>query len=283
MNRIIKKLIVTLVLTAFLTGCGESTESESINQETATTVMDESAASEETAVNDSIATKETTEETTQTENETPTPPHHMDATWARDHVGSEDGIAFYAPVSWKSDDKDETFAFYSPADENGEYIGYSISAGFNTNRNGNIEFFLERDLNQYDNVKTEEMEIAGCPATRLEYETSDEDGEKEAHITYYIQVHPELGLATLSYTAPSSDPDLYLDDFNKMVDSVELRGNSEQDEVSERTYILNLSTGVFHEPSCYKVKEIENAEEVTSTADELTAEGYEGCGICNPR
>ena len=60
-----------------------------------------------------------------------------------------------------------------------------------------------------------------------------------------------------------------------------ISGDKEQAEV---TYILNKSRHKFHLPSCSSVAQIaeHNKEEFTGTRDELIAEGYEPCKLCNP-
>ncbi len=50
------------------------------------------------------------------------------------------------------------------------------------------------------------------------------------------------------------------------------------------TYILNLNTKKFHDPSCPSVDEIHpgNKAEFTGTREELLAAGYDPCGRCKP-
>lgn len=51
-----------------------------------------------------------------------------------------------------------------------------------------------------------------------------------------------------------------------------------------QTYIINTNTKKFHLPSCRYVEKISaaNYKEVTSTSEELIAEGYSPCKVCNP-
>lgn len=51
-----------------------------------------------------------------------------------------------------------------------------------------------------------------------------------------------------------------------------------------QTYILNTNTGKFHRESCSSVERIkdENRGSFTGTREEVTALGYEPCGICKP-
>ena len=55
-------------------------------------------------------------------------------------------------------------------------------------------------------------------------------------------------------------------------------------EPTEVTYILNKSKHKFHLPTCSSVAQMaeHNKEEFTGTRDELIAEGYEPCKVCNP-
>lgn len=53
---------------------------------------------------------------------------------------------------------------------------------------------------------------------------------------------------------------------------------------SEQTYILNTNTHKFHYPSCSSVRQMNeaNKKEYTGSRDDLIAQGYDPCGICNP-
>ena len=50
------------------------------------------------------------------------------------------------------------------------------------------------------------------------------------------------------------------------------------------TYVCNTNTKKFHDPSCSSVKQMKNKnkKEVTSSRDELIAQGYSPCGRCHP-
>lgn len=153
---------------------------------------------------------------------------------------------------------------------------------FNDNRNGNIEFFVERDRNDHDDIDLEYIDVPGYEAACLRYKDVYE-GKSSFKIAYYIQIYPESGLGIITYEAPASDPDLYMDDFERLFYSLSIDGSKKQKEISESSFVLNTSTGTFHRPSCYKVKQIENAETVKGTFDEMIAKGYKGCEICNPQ
>ena len=49
-------------------------------------------------------------------------------------------------------------------------------------------------------------------------------------------------------------------------------------------YVINTNTGKFHRPDCSSVEDIkpENKKEYTGSREELTKQGYEPCGQCNP-
>lgn len=53
---------------------------------------------------------------------------------------------------------------------------------------------------------------------------------------------------------------------------------------SDITYVVNTNSGKFHYPSCSSADDISphNRMEVTSTRDELVAQGYSPCGRCDP-
>lgn len=61
-------------------------------------------------------------------------------------------------------------------------------------------------------------------------------------------------LGIISYDALADEPDLYMDDFKKLFNSLSIDGAKKQKESNESTFVLNKSTGAFHKPSCYKVK-----------------------------
>ena len=51
-----------------------------------------------------------------------------------------------------------------------------------------------------------------------------------------------------------------------------------------KSYVLNLSSKKFHDPSCRQVNTIKdtNRSDFTGTRDELLAQGYTPCGGCKP-
>ena len=53
---------------------------------------------------------------------------------------------------------------------------------------------------------------------------------------------------------------------------------------TEATYILNKSKHKFHLPTCSSVSQMaeHNKEEFSGTREELIADGYEPCMVCNP-
>lgn len=296
-----KKAAVLLVMILALAGCGNKASAEKPKENASSSSKEESVSE---SVVDSIEEKESSKvesviesvadsakdtinsveeshqevsksEEVQQEEEEPEGPQHMTASWFK---GSAGPMKFEAPVSWQvSSDS----AFYSPKGPQGEYLGYSISVGFNDNRNGNIDSFVSRDVGQYDIISQEELEVLGCPAVRLQY-NSDEDGKTRMNIMYYIQIYPESGLGMISYRAPADAPDLYMEDFERLFNSLTIEGEEGQQKNTDKTYVINKATGTFHKPSCHKVKEIENAETVVGQAKDLLDQGYHACEICYP-
>ena len=264
-----RKMMVLLVMAFLLAGCSDETADKNEPEEVVTY--------ESTTIESEQETVEEEPETEEVEEEkAPEEPQQVEVEWGQEEVGP---MTFDAPISWKSS---EDSNFYAPHGPNGEFLGYYFSVGFNDYPSGNIENFVSRDVGQYDDVEVEELEIAGYPAGRLQYNRIDED-ETTSNITYYIQIYPEAGLGIISYVAPESDPELYMEDFERLFNSLSIEGSSAQDSNNEKTYILNRSTGTFHTQDCYKVKQIENAESVSGTVQELINQGYKGCEICNPR
>ena len=60
--------------------------------------------------------------------------------------------------------------------------------------------------------------------------------------------------------------------------------DDKQEQAAELTYILNTNTRKFHVPSCSSVKKMSDANKETfkGIRENLTAEGYSPCKICNP-
>ncbi len=131
---------------------------------------------------------------------------------------------------------------------------------------------------------------------------------------YFIQIHPDSGVSIALYSGPESDFDAYEEEFNRLFDSMYVVEEEQEvakeeeaeeyghpypyvyaDEYEEEEddssyyaggsggyYILNESTGKFHDPTCYKVPEIINSVEMYDSYSEMLANGYEPCGICDP-
>lgn len=61
-------------------------------------------------------------------------------------------------------------------------------------------------------------------------------------------------------------------------------GGSQSGSGAEMTYIVNTSSGKFHEPHCSSVEKIseKNKKEVTATREEMIENGYSPCGYCDP-
>lgn len=49
-------------------------------------------------------------------------------------------------------------------------------------------------------------------------------------------------------------------------------------------YVVNTNTGKFHHPNCRAVKQMkaENRLDYQGSREDLIAQGYEACGICEP-
>ncbi len=185
---------------------------------------------------------------------------------------SDVSVHYEAPVSWKHIDSYGN-TYFIPAD------GYRMSVYYNVNQTR--EAFVERDVSQYSDAKVEDLEVNGHPATLIEYD-SDLYGKNEHSIVCYIEVYPTFGVALVNYSAPAEAPDRYLAEYERMLKSVTIEESDYEVSIPKSEYVLNRSTGVFHEPNCYKVSGIDDKVYVTSTFAEMISEGYEGCGTCNP-
>ena len=197
--------------------------------------------------------------------------------WEKETVGP---MSFDAPVSWKASSDEACYS--PPASTEGGDSGYSMSVYFSEDSDININSMVDIVCGRYDDVNLEYSDVLGYKAACAQY-TSAENGKDIFNITYYIQIYPDSGLGIIHYGALASDPELYRGDFERLFNSISIDGEQKQEESNERTFVLNKSTGAFHKPSCYKVKQIENPETVVSTYDEMISEGYVGCELCNPK
>ena len=267
-----RKTAFLLIIAAVLAGCGsDAYKIENSDSSIESSSVDSKETKPESEVT-SIDTKSDVPEAE--EQETSAPAEVIWETRTFGHMSVE------VPVSWASS-VDESYASYIPYGLEQEYLGYLFSVAFYQNPNSKIEYYVNRDLGDHPDASVEELEIAGYNAARVQYERTKDDKE-EIWINYYVQIYPESGLGIFSYIAPASDPELYREDYERIVNSLTADSDGNQ-EANAHTYVLNRSTGVFHKPSCYKVKQIEDAENIEGTAEDLIAQGYSGCGICNPR
>lgn len=72
--------------------------------------------------------------------------------------------------------------------------------------------------------------------------------------------------------------------FKSTTEETQAKTEAGSEKEAEYTYIINTNTGKFHEPSCRSVKRMNdsNKKEYIGSRDDLIAQGYEPCKICNP-
>lgn len=126
---------------------------------------------------------------------------------------------------------------------------------------------------------------AGCIIVNAEYGELDSDGcitsvagyisIKDGKCTYEEKTD-DVSLEESSDASAKSDASSDNNNFNTY-------DNDEQQQTTE-TYVLNTNTRKFHYPSCRSVPRIapQNYSTSSNTRDELIAQGYDPCGICNP-
>ena len=74
---------------------------------------------------------------------------------------------------------------------------------------------------------------------------------------------------------------------NKVSAYIDVRVSKKTEDQTETTvseardYVLNTSSMKFHYPSCKRLP-TKNRSDVTATREQLIAEGYTPCQICNP-
>lgn len=235
---------------------------------------------------------------------------HEDIIWGEDTCGP---LRFEAPLSWKSVIEENSNLYY-PTNEDGYSIGYNFKVRFV--EDGEVDDYLDHISEEYEDVDIYDLDMEeGYKGYRVDYYYRL--GETKQLITAYaIQIYPDSGVLLVLYEAPEADSSVYEEEFNRLFDSLYIVKEEKEEEEAEEYghpypyvyadedeyeyeyeeddsnyyaggyggyYILNESTGKFHEPTCYKVPEIINSVEMYDSYAEMFANGYEPCGICNPR
>lgn len=103
----------------------------------------------------------------------------------------------------------------------------------------------------------------------MEAESVEDEGEGVCFNVYVYNVQPDI---TIDYSTG--------DNWETPEDAQS--GNTNTENTTEQTYILNTNTHKFHLPSCSGAADIKakNKEEYTGTKEELLRQGYEPCGRC---
>lgn len=111
---------------------------------------------------------------------------------------------------------------------------------------------------------------------QMEAKSVEDNGEGILFNVYCYNAQPGVGI---DYATGDS----WLNSTTE-TDTPNSGSQSNTSENSETTYILNINTHKFHDPSCSSVDQMSdsNKEEFTGTRDEVIAMGYEPCGRCNP-
>ena len=110
-----------------------------------------------------------------------------------------------------------------------------------------------------------------CRGVHMEAYSLDDAGMGVAFNVYCFNVQPGVGI---DYATGES----WREESTVSQESVST------EEAEERTYILNTSSKKFHYPECGSVDHMseKNKQTVTTTRDDLIAQGYDPCGACRP-
>ena len=78
--------------------------------------------------------------------------------------------------------------------------------------------------------------------------------------------------------------DEYLDDSLESEEPEELTEDSDEEDGTTITYVLNTNTKKFHYPDCYSVDQMKDKNKLIeeTTREALIERGYDPCGNCNP-
>lgn len=112
----------------------------------------------------------------------------------------------------------------------------------------------------------------------MEAKSVEDQGKGVCFCTYIYNVQPGI---MIDYATGESQLE---SDFSSVQET-----SNELDVVNDistnvSTYILNTNTKKFHIPTCKSVKQMKekNKKEVTSSREEIIAQGYDPCKNCNP-
>ena len=75
-----------------------------------------------------------------------------------------------------------------------------------------------------------------------------------------------------------------LDDSLESEEPEELTEDSDEEDGTTITYVLNTNTKKFHDPDCYSVEQMKDKNKLVeeTTREALIERGYDPCGNCNP-
>ena len=122
---------------------------------------------------------------------------------------------------------------------------------------------------------------------QMEAESVEDDGAGICFNVYVYNVQPDI---TIDYATgdnwemteeeKAEQKEQAADSAKKQTDST----GADTDVSEEQTYIINKNTHKFHLPDCSGAADIKekNREEFHGTREDVTAQGYEPCGRCDP-
>ena len=123
---------------------------------------------------------------------------------------------------------------------------------------------------------------------QMEAESVEDEGEGISFNVYVYNVQPDI---TIDYATgdnwetPENEKNA-VGGGASAADTGEKTGagQSSSSQNEEQTYILNTNTHKFHLPECSGAADIKakNRQEYTGSREDLTSQGYEPCGRCQP-
>ena len=113
---------------------------------------------------------------------------------------------------------------------------------------------------------------------QMEAKSVEDNGEGILFNVYCYNVQPGV---TIDYATGESQ---LSNDSGSSAGNTEENIETENEQKTESSYVLNTNTKKFHSPSCSSLNQMNenNKEEFTGTRDELIQQGYESCKRCNP-
>lgn len=210
-------IVLALIVALFLAGCDDYSEEtvtlEEGNIESSEATISETIGEEsKESIKGQDVKKDEVSEVTSSKKESSD--IHQDTRWK---VTSYGPMTFEAPESWYKEPGN-----YSPGEQNEEFVDYYIWIDYYAELY--VDDLIKYVKEDYDDVIVEDEDFGGLKGKYVEFTYEDTDyNDKEyiaLRVAYYIQLNN--GVFCLRYDAPNDKYEEFIDDYYRVVNSVEL-------------------------------------------------------------